>query len=121
MKQKWIVKDGSNFKRVAENPVDEDQTNLNKFIENNKADAHEKKLVDSYKKRKHLAIKTIKFYEVKQGANFALQRVKLETELTAQMIRTGAYKDAKFKSYNFNAEGIQGNGGHLHPLMRVRE
>lgn len=37
------------------------------------------------------------------------------------MIRTGAYKDTKFKSYNFNAEGIPGTGGHLHPLMRVRE
>lgn len=83
MKQKWIVKDGGNFKRVAENPVDEDKTNLNKFLENNKADDHDKKVVDSYKKRKHLNIKSLKFYEVKKGANFALERVKLETELTA--------------------------------------
>jgi hypothetical protein len=28
MKQKWIAKDGANFKRVAENIVDEDKTNL---------------------------------------------------------------------------------------------
>jgi len=121
MKQKWIVKDGANFKRVAENPVDEDKTNLNNFLQNNKVDDHDKKLIDAYKKRKHLNIRTIKFYRVTKGASFALERAKLETELTAQMIRTGAYKDAKFKTYNFNAEGLPGTGGHLHPLMRVRE
>ena len=72
MKQKWIVKDGGNFKRVAENPVDEDKANLKKFIENPNADGHEKKMVDQYKKRKHLNIKTIKSYKVVKGENFAL-------------------------------------------------
>jgi len=37
------------------------------------------------------------------------------------MIRTGEWKDTKFKSYNFNAEGSAGTGGHLHPLLVVRE
>jgi len=45
----------------------------------------------------------------------------LETELTAEMLRTGSYKTEKFKSYNFNAEGMAGTGGHLHPLLLVRE
>jgi phenylalanyl-tRNA synthetase alpha chain len=121
MKQKWIVKDGANFKRVAENPVDEDQTNLKKFIENRDLEAHDKKIVEQYKKRKHLNIKSIKSFQVNKGENFALERVKLETELTSQMIRTGEWKNAKFKSYNFNAEGVEGSGGHLHPLMMVRE
>lgn len=121
MKQKWIAKDGANYKRVAENIDDEDKTNLCKFVENNNADSHDKKLVDSYKKRKHLNIKAVKFYKVEKGANFALERAKLETELTAAMLRSGAYKDVTFKKYNFNAEGIAGTGGHLHPLMRVRE
>jgi phenylalanyl-tRNA synthetase alpha chain len=58
---------------------------------------------------------------VTKGANWALERTKFETELTAQMIRSGAWKDAKFKSYNFNAEGTAGTGGHLHPLLCVRE
>ena len=64
MKQKWIVKDGNSFKRVAENPVDDDKTNLNKFIENVNLEVHEKKQVDQYKKRKHLIIKSIKSYNV---------------------------------------------------------
>ena len=121
MKQKWIIKDGSNFKRVAENPVDEDKTNLNNFLEKPSLDAHEKKVVDQYKKRKHLAIKSIKSYKVTKGPNFALERTKMETELTATMLRSGQWKDAKFKNYNFNAVGAEGNGGHLHPLMVVRE
>jgi phenylalanyl-tRNA synthetase alpha chain len=37
------------------------------------------------------------------------------------MLRTGEWKDAKFKNYNFKAAGIEGTGGHLHPLLMVRE
>ena len=121
MKQKWIEKAGADFKRIAENPVDEDKTNLNKFLENPANEAHDKKTVDQYKKRKHLNIKSVKTYKVTQGAQYAPERVKLETELTAQMIRTGAWKDTKYKKYNFNAEGSSQNGGHLHPLLLVRE
>jgi len=121
MKQKWIVKDGGNFKKVVESPVDEDQTNLNNFLKTTDLEAHDKKLVDAYKKRKHLAVKSIKSYQVNKGANFALERVKLETELTSAMLRSGEWKNAKFKNYNFNAEGLEGTGGHLHPLMMVRE
>jgi len=46
MKQKWIAKDGENFKRVAENPIDEDKTNLNMFVDDPNYDTHEKKKVD---------------------------------------------------------------------------
>jgi len=42
---------------------------------------------------------------VTKGPNFAAERVKLETELTADMLRTGAWKETNFKSYNFNADG----------------
>jgi hypothetical protein len=50
-------------------------------------DKHEKKIVDSYKKRKHLNIKSIKSFHVTKGENFALERTKLETELTSEMLR----------------------------------
>lgn len=66
-------------------------------------------------------IKSYKSYEVTKADNFATERVKLETELTSAMIRSGAWKDTKYKSYNFSAAGIEGSGGHLHPLMIVRE
>jgi len=121
MKEKWIKKEGEKFERIAESPVDKDQTNLNQYIKDVNYDAHEKKMVEQYKKRKQLIVKSIKSYKVSKGPNFALERTKFETELTAAMLRSGAWKDAKFKNYNFNAEGSQGTGGHLHPLLCVRE
>ncbi|CAI2186845.1 14679_t:CDS:2 [Funneliformis geosporum] len=33
----------------------------------------------------------------------------------------GEWKQANFKKYNFDALGIPPSGGHLHPLMKVRE
>lgn len=36
------------------------------------------------------------------------------------MIRTGAWKDTKFKKTNLNAAGQFPSGGHLHPLLKVR-
>ena len=121
MKQKWIKKDGDKFERIAENPVDDDKTNLGKFIQEPSLDKHEKKVVDQYKKRKHLNVKSIKCYKCTKAGNFATTRVKLETELTAAMIRSGEWKNTQYKSYNFNAAGLEGHGGHLHPLMMIRE
>lgn len=121
MKQKWIKKDGDKFERIAETPVDDDQTNLKKFVENPALEAHEKKIIDQYKKRKHLNIKSVKCYKVTKGENFRAERVKQETELTTEMLRVGSWKDHSFKQYNFEAEGIHGTGGHLHPLLQVRE
>lgn len=71
MKQKWINKTADKFERVAENPEDEDKTNLNKFLTDSNLDNHDKKTVESYKKRKHLNVKTIKSFKVSKGANFA--------------------------------------------------
>ena len=88
MKQKWIKKEGNDFMRIAENPVDDDKTNLNKFLGDPTLESHDKKTVDQYKKRKHLNVKSIKSFKVTKGPNFATERVKLETELTAEMIRT---------------------------------
>ena len=105
MKQKWIAKDGNNYKRVVENPVDEDQKNLKAFMADPLADKHEKKVLDQYKKRKHLNVKPVKTYSVTKGPEFALERVKLATSLTADMMRTKAWKEEKFKKFNFEALG----------------
>lgn len=72
------------------------------------------------KKRKLLNVVSQKSYEVTKGSNYAPERVKLETTLTADMLRSGAWKDAKFKKINLNAVGQFPSGGHLHPLLKVR-
>jgi phenylalanyl-tRNA synthetase alpha chain len=47
--------------------------------------------------------------------------VKEETDLTAEMLASGAWKTAAFKPYNFNALGADQHAGALHPLNKVRQ
>ena len=35
--------------------------------------------------------------------------------------RSGSWKTASFKKYNFEADGVPTSGGALHPLLKVRE
>jgi phenylalanyl-tRNA synthetase alpha chain len=82
---------------------------------------YDKKVIDQLKKRQLLNIVSLKSYKIGKGSNFATERKKLETDLTADMLRSGSWKDAKFKKYNFAAAGQPSEGGHLHPLLKVRE
>jgi len=43
-----------------------------------------------------------------------------ETDLTADMLASGAWKTANFKLYNFKSLGADQNVGALHPKMKVR-
>ncbi len=56
-----------------------------------------------------------------KGPEFSLEIKVLQTDITADMITNGSWKDLKFKPYNFESEGISPNAGALHPLMKVRE
>ena len=123
MQRKWIQLDGGNKNavvRIAENLDDQDKELLSKYAENPDLEAHDKKVVEQMKKRKLINVVSHKSYKVTKGANFAPERQKLETDLTMDMIRSGAWKDAKFKKFNFNAQGQVPEGGHLHPLLKVR-
>lgn len=123
MQRKWIQLDGANKNvvvRIAENLVDEDKELLSKYRDNTDLEAHDKKVVDQMKKRKLINVVTNKSYKVTKGTNFAPKRQKLETDLTVEMLRSGAWKDSKFKKFNFNAQGQSPAGGHLHPLLKVR-
>lgn len=43
------------------------------------------------------------------------------TDLTAEMLASGDWKTSSFKKYNFQSAGQSVNGGHLHPLLKVRD
>lgn len=108
MQRKWIQLDGANKNvvvRIAEQLVDEDKELLSKYASNSDLEAHDKKIVDQMKKRKLINVVTNKSYKVTKGANFAPKRQKMETDLTVDMLRSGDWKDAKFKKFNFNAQG----------------
>eukprot|EP00242_Pyramimonas_sp_CCMP2087_P013101 CAMPEP_0198209918 /NCGR_PEP_ID=MMETSP1445-20131203/17811_1 /TAXON_ID=36898 /ORGANISM="Pyramimonas sp., Strain CCMP2087" /LENGTH=498 /DNA_ID=CAMNT_0043883831 /DNA_START=70 /DNA_END=1566 /DNA_ORIENTATION=+ len=81
----------------------------------------DKKTADTLKKRKLISASSEKYYQLGKGVKFALQKVKLATDLTQEMISKGTWKDTQFKEYNFNALGQPPAGGHVHPLLKVRK
>jgi hypothetical protein len=53
------------------------------------------------------------------NANFVT--VSLAIPARSELTRSGAWKDASFKNYNFAAAGQLPEGGALHPLLKMRE
>lgn len=71
-------------------------------------------------KRKIVTLKKWSTFEATKGPKFALERKKPATDLTAEMIQKGTWKNQEFKEYNFESFGILPEGGYLHPLLKVR-
>ncbi|XP_057494705.1 LOW QUALITY PROTEIN: phenylalanine--tRNA ligase alpha subunit, cytoplasmic-like [Actinidia eriantha] len=79
------------------------------------------KEADALKRRKLIALQTWKGYSVRKGPNYAPKRKKYATDLTRDNLQRGDWKDLEFKEYNFSAKGQPIEGGHLHPLLKVRQ
>ena len=84
------------------------------------AENAERRLAD-LRKRKLIGSRKLVHARVAKGPAFALTVRRQETDLTADMLASGAWRDASFKQYNFDAEGALPVGGALHPLLKVRE
>ncbi|KAL5788579.1 hypothetical protein ACOSP7_005528 [Xanthoceras sorbifolium] len=83
--------------------------------------AIEKDDINTLKARKLIVPQTWKGYSVSKGPNYAPKRKKVATDLTRENIQRGDWKELEFKEYNFNAKGQPAEGGHLHPLLKVRK
>jgi phenylalanyl-tRNA synthetase alpha chain len=119
-KNKWLSKDGDKLvAKVDKLPEDVVLQELKTIDETGTLD-NAKELTE-LKKRKLITLARIVGFKVNKSENFALEIVDLETDITAEMVATGSWKDAKFKNYNFNAEGVMPNSGALHPLNKVKE
>ncbi|KND02433.1 phenylalanine-tRNA ligase, alpha subunit [Spizellomyces punctatus DAOM BR117] len=120
IKNKWIKKSANGgFTRAVESIVDESQNLLRDIRE--KGAYHDEKVVKDLKKQKHISASKVTSYRVVKGDKFTTQIVKEETDITEEMLKSGEWKTATFKKYNFNAAGVQPRSGALHPLMKVRE
>ncbi|CAK7215262.1 Phenylalanyl-tRNA synthetase, beta subunit, cytoplasmic [Sporothrix curviconia] len=118
-REKWIAKtsDGK-FKAVASSITDTTQQQLQAI---QKDHTHpDSKVVAELKKRKLVRLQKVISFRVRKGDKFALEMVREETDLTADMLASGAWKTATFKPYNFEALGADQNAGALHPLNKVR-
>ncbi|KAK0674204.1 putative phenylalanyl-tRNA synthetase alpha chain [Cercophora samala] len=116
-KEKWIKKDGSKLVALVDsiNDITRDQL---KVIKETKT--HDAKIIADLKKRKLLKLQKVISFTIHKAEKFALEMVKEETDLTAEMLASGAWKEATFKPYNFKALGADQHAGALHPLNKVR-
>ncbi|ORX61421.1 hypothetical protein DM01DRAFT_1299365 [Hesseltinella vesiculosa] len=118
-KNKWISKKGGNLVRLVDTIVDQTQSDLQQI---QKQGGHsDAKLLTDLKKRKLADKQKLTSYRVTKGSEFALEIKKEATDITYEMLQTGEWKNASFKKYNFDAVGVPPTGGHLHPLMKVRQ
>lgn len=119
-KNKWIAqKDSKTLVRAVDSVVDGTQQELAKINETGEhSDAETAK---NLKKRKLIDRQKRQSFKIKKGAAFALNLSKLATDLTIDLVHDGSWQAQKFKAYNFDALGQVLAGGHLHPLLKVRE
>ncbi|KAK6113322.1 phenylalanine--tRNA ligase alpha subunit [Brugia pahangi] len=105
--------------RKVDTISDKVQSQLKLILEGNvqKLDV---KTLNELKKRKLVTEINIKSYLVKKGSAFSTVLSKPEVDLTADMINSNSWRKKIFKKYNFDALGMMPTGGHLHPLMKVR-
>ncbi|KAH7105582.1 tRNA synthetases class II core domain (F)-domain-containing protein [Auriculariales sp. MPI-PUGE-AT-0066] len=120
MKAGWIGKDGNGFVRIAKEIEDATVAELMTVASTGTHPGGEKALAD-LRKRNLAAKRKLLWFTVSKGTAFSATVEKLETDLTADMLASGAWKTAKFKKYNFEAEGLPPSGGAFHPLLKVRE
>jgi phenylalanyl-tRNA synthetase alpha chain len=78
-------------------------------------------LIKNLKKRNLITTHKTTSYRVTKGPEFSTTVKKEETDVTAEMITSGEWKKLQFKKYNFEAQGSLPEGGHLHPLLKVRD
>lgn len=124
-KNGWIIKNKDNELEISDKvkgtvPEDETKLLLAKIVQKEDSSIDAKVLAD-LKKRKLIVPKKRTDFVVTKGDDFSLELTKLETDITSEMVATGSYKDAKFKPYNFNSQGLAVQSGALHPLSKVRE
>ncbi|KAF5837016.1 hypothetical protein DUNSADRAFT_4989 [Dunaliella salina] len=121
MQQKWLSMDKSSGAPQIVRKVDAVEDKTQQLLQ---AVAEDKEIskpdAEAAKKRKLIKPEQWKTYKLDKGPKFALERKKPATELTQEMLAKGTWRTQEFKEYNFNALGQLPQGGHLHPLMKVR-
>lgn len=118
-KLKWVKKEGDVLKAATDKIHDEVQEQLQQIQSTRKLD--NPKAVADFKKRKYVVEEKIITFKISKGPKFSTEFVREETDLTPEMLASGAWKTAQLKPYNFKAKGAVTPSGALHPLNKVRQ
>ncbi len=119
-KNKWIDrKDGTFLIKKVKSVSDETRMALAEI--KGQGEFKSEEILKELKKRKLIDRQRVLSYSVRKGPKFARQLLKLPTDLTTEMLADRSWEKTQFKQYNYNALGLPTSGGHLHPLLKVRE
>ncbi|KAJ1725086.1 Phenylalanyl-tRNA synthetase, beta subunit, cytoplasmic [Coemansia erecta] len=118
-KNKWIKKNGSNIVRLVDSIVDQVKVDLETVKATGGHTSSD--VIKDLKRRRLIKPNKTFSYAVSKGTDFSTEIKKQATDLTVEMLQSGAWKNSEFKKFNFDSLGVSPNGGHLHPLMKVRE
>lgn len=99
---------------------DKDKELMQQIHANPDPDAFDEKKVKELKNRKLVKFANITSYKITKGVDFAPEVEERESELTMDLLKNDEYKNKIFKKFNVLANGIEIDGGHLHPLLKVR-
>lgn len=117
MKNKWVEMGKQLVSRKVQHAEDRVKVLLLRIQDGKAIDQED---IDALKKRKLILPQSWKGYSVRKGPSYAPRRKKAATDLTREHLQRGDWKELEFKEYNFNAKGQPAEGGHLHPLLKVR-
>lgn len=124
MQQKWVAIDKSAAEPVVVRKAESISDRVLEILttvssQGTDPDASQAEL-QALSKRKLVALEKWKTFTLTKGPKFALERKKAATDLTAEMLAKGTWREEEFKEYNFAALGLSPGGGYLHPLLKVR-
>ena len=88
--------------------------------ENPKIEDYDEKKFKELKNRDFVKIANISNYVVTKGVDYSPEVIERECELTMDLLKNNEYKNKVFKKFNVLANGLEVEGGHLHPLLKVR-
>lgn len=88
--------------------------------ENPKIEDYDEKKFKELKNRDFVKIANISSYVVTKGVDYSPEVIERECELTMDLLKNNEYKNKVFKKFNVLANGLEVDGGHLHPLLKVR-
>ncbi|KAL1991487.1 hypothetical protein VTN49DRAFT_4795 [Thermomyces lanuginosus] len=118
-KRGWIKKDKDVLRPNVDSIRDETREQLQAIKD---TQTHpDSKVIADLKKRKLVTLQKAISFRIRKGPKFAREFVKEETDLTADMLASGAWKTVQLKPYNFRAKGAPAQSGALHPLNKVRQ
>ena len=118
---KWVEVGKTTIKRVdGITPNDDDRDLLQQMKNNPKVEDYDEKKFKELKNRDFIKIASISSYVVTKGVDYNPEVIDRECEMTMDLLKNDEYKNKIFKKFNVLANGLEVDGGHLHPLLKVR-